>query len=239
MRVARSSSRVHLLLLPLALLLAASGCGGVPEKALADAEKARAGAELAARCAPEEYAAAQRMMDRARELTAKKEYAEAENAARTAQTLFEKARARAEARREECLRPAAVAGTDDGLRDPNLDALKTGPEDEYELQRVYFDFDDSTLNVSARSILDKHAGWLKVHPAVSLEISGHCDEMGSTEYNLALGEMRAKSVKRYLTSLGIAEERLSTISYGEEMPIEEGSGADAHRKNRRAEFRRR
>jgi len=203
---------------------------------MADATRAMAQAEFAARCAPEEYAAAQRMMDRAKELVARKEYTEAENAARTAQELFEKARQRAEARREECLRPARV---DDGLRAPNLDALKESADGEYELTRIFFDFDDSTLNSGARQTLDKHAAWLKVNPEVKLEISGHCDEQGSTEYNLALGELRAKAVKRYLSSLGIDEERMSTISYGEEMPISGGSNEGAHRQNRRAEFRKR
>ncbi len=223
--------------LSLALGLLAS-CAGVPQKALDDAERARLGADFASKCAPDEYAAAQRMMDRARELVVKKRYQEAEEAARTAQELFEKATRLAEARREECLArlAAEAAPKDTGLKPPGFEAP---PEGDYDLKMIFFSFNDAALGDDARGVLQRHAAWLKTHPEVRIQIAGHCDERGSTEYNLALGERRADAVKRYLESLGVAAARMSTISYGEEVPLAAGEGEGNYRRNRRAEFRRR
>jgi peptidoglycan-associated lipoprotein len=106
-----------------------------------------------------------------------------------------------------------------------------------ELQRVHFDFDQYTLSSEARQTLADNAAILKARPQVRVLIEGHCDERGSDEYNLALGERRARATRDYLVSLGIAPERLSTISYGEEQPLEKGSSEAAWAKNRRAEFR--
>ncbi len=105
------------------------------------------------------------------------------------------------------------------------------------LENVYFDFDKSELRQDARDALSKNAETLlkKVADA-KVQVAGHCDERGSDEYNLALGDRRAKSVAKYLTTLGIAAERLSTISYGKEKPAVEGHDEAAWSKNRRAEF---
>jgi peptidoglycan-associated lipoprotein len=104
-------------------------------------------------------------------------------------------------------------------------------------ETVYFDFDKSDLRQDARTTLSKNADiMLKSKQAVKVRIEGHCDERGSAEYNLALGERRAKSALQYLVTLGVQPDRLSIISYGKEKPAVQGSDEDAWAKNRRAEF---
>ena len=100
---------------------------------------------------------------------------------------------------------------------------------------IYFDFDQSTLSSQGRTLLQEVAENLKSGSG-KLTIEGHCDERGSNEYNLALGDRRARSVKSYLQSLGIGAGRLNVISYGEERPADMGSGDAAWAKNRRAEL---
>jgi peptidoglycan-associated lipoprotein len=107
----------------------------------------------------------------------------------------------------------------------------------FESTPVYFDFDKSTLKAQARDNLTKKAKWLRANPQFSLRIEGHCDEQGSNHYNLALGERRASATAKFLTGLGISEDRISTISYGEERPAVPGHDEAAWAKNRRAEFR--
>ena len=99
--------------------------------------------------------------------------------------------------------------------------------------RVFFDFDKSTLTTDARATLEKQSAWLKKYPSVTISVEGHCDERGTREYNLALGERRANAVKDYLVALGIAPNRLRTISYGKERPVALGSNEDAWKQNRR------
>lgn len=99
--------------------------------------------------------------------------------------------------------------------------------------RVYFDYDSSDLNSASRRMLDKQIEWLKHHRGVRLVVEGHCDERGTREYNLALGERRAVSVRNYLTARGIPASRLRTISYGKERPAEVGNGESVWGQNRR------
>ena len=105
------------------------------------------------------------------------------------------------------------------------------------LERIHFDFDQYVLTDSAKSILVSNAGLLRAAAAIKVLIEGHCDERGSDEYNLALGEKRALATKTYLVSLGVAAERMSVISYGEEMPIDSARTKEAWAKNRRANFK--
>ncbi len=100
--------------------------------------------------------------------------------------------------------------------------------------RVYFAFDSAELSPEARATLEKQAEWLKHHPSVRVIVEGHADERGTREYNLALGERRANAVKSYLVALGIAPERIETISYGKERPAVLGTGEAVWRLNRRA-----
>ena len=105
------------------------------------------------------------------------------------------------------------------------------------MERVLFDFDQFTLSAEARGILGNNAKYLQANSGTNVVIEGHCDERGSDEYNLALGESRALAAKSYLVSLGISAKRLSVISYGEEKPLSKGAGESAWGQNRRAEFK--
>jgi peptidoglycan-associated lipoprotein len=103
-------------------------------------------------------------------------------------------------------------------------------------ERVYFDFDKSVLKLEAQALLKKKADWLKSNGATKLLIEGNCDERGTAEYNLALGERRAESAKKFLADLGIDAKRISTISYGEERPLDPRKKEEAWAKNRNAGF---
>jgi peptidoglycan-associated lipoprotein len=100
--------------------------------------------------------------------------------------------------------------------------------------RVFFDLDKSDLKPEARRTLERQAAWLKQYGNVSVTIEGHCDERGTREYNLALGDRRAKAASNYLVSLGIAANRIRTISYGKERPAVLGSNEAAWSQNRRS-----
>ncbi|MGE3770180.1 MAG: peptidoglycan-associated lipoprotein Pal [Bdellovibrionales bacterium] len=100
--------------------------------------------------------------------------------------------------------------------------------------RVFFALDSSTLTAEGRATLDKQAVWLKKYDDTNVQIEGHCDERGSREYNLALGERRAVAARNYLTAAGIDGSRVSTISYGKERPAVVGSTEAAYSQNRRA-----
>ena len=104
------------------------------------------------------------------------------------------------------------------------------------LKDIRFDFDRYDIRVEDIQAMKDNAALLMKYPSVKIQIEGHCDERGTGEYNLALGERRANSAKRYIVSLGIAEGRISTISYGEENPVDPGHHEDAWAKNRRAHF---
>lgn len=103
-------------------------------------------------------------------------------------------------------------------------------------EHIYFPYDSSELSPRAQAKLRNKADWLRKNPGLTAIIEGHCDERGTTEYNLALGDRRAESVKIFLTNLGISPTRLLTISYGEERPIDPGHSEAAWAKNRRAQF---
>jgi peptidoglycan-associated lipoprotein len=103
-------------------------------------------------------------------------------------------------------------------------------------QDVHFSYDSHTLSEDAKALLERKAAWLAEHPQIEFKIEGHCDERGTTIYNLVLGERRAHAVKQYLTALGISASRLSIISYGEEFPLDPGHTEEAWFRNRRAHF---
>jgi peptidoglycan-associated lipoprotein len=102
------------------------------------------------------------------------------------------------------------------------------------LKDIYFDYDKYEIRREDEGILKENAAFLKKNPKMKIQIEGHCDERGTAEYNLALGERRANSTKRYLVSLGITSDRISTISYGEERPLDPRNNEEAWAKNRRA-----
>jgi peptidoglycan-associated lipoprotein len=121
---------------------------------------------------------------------------------------------------------------EDAISSASLDDLnKNSP-----LTPVFFELDSSDLSPAAQKTLDADAGLLKKYPSWAITIEGHCDERGTAEYNLALGERRAIAARAYLVSLGIPADRLRTVSYGKEFPFEPGHDEGAWSKNRRAHF---
>lgn len=101
---------------------------------------------------------------------------------------------------------------------------------------IYFAFDRANLSPMAQENLRRKAEWLRANPDATVTIEGHCDERGTNEYNLALGDRRAESAKSFLVDLGISAKRLATISYGEERPVDPRHNEEAWAKNRRAHF---
>ncbi|MFN3202899.1 MAG: OmpA family protein [Bradymonadia bacterium] len=224
------------------LLFVGAGCGGPPTKTLAEAEGALADARLAEKCAPEEYAAAQRMMDKANEQLAEEDYDKAEQSARAARKLAEKAQQKALARKEECERELNEANQPtasvDEVIDPNAGTNTVEISDNAgELQTIFFDYNAFDLTPEARRTLAENAAWMNKQAESRVVVEGHCDKRGSSEYNLALGERRSKVVMKYLRSLGVPNERMIMLSYGEESLIDYGETESAHARNRRVEFR--
>ena len=119
----------------------------------------------------------------------------------------------------------------DGTTAPGsrADIIQSVPSD-----RVFFALDSHTLTAEGRSVLDAQAQWLNTHSRVNVTIEGHADERGTREYNLALGERRANSVRLYLESRGVASSRLQTVTYGKERPEAFGNDEASHSRNRRA-----
>ncbi len=105
-----------------------------------------------------------------------------------------------------------------------------------QMQTLYFDFDRSSLSETARASLDHNADFLLAHPDVKVRVGGHCDERGTVEYNLALGDRRASSAREYLALRGVAMDRMQVVSFGEEQPADPGQGDAAWARNRRVEF---
>ena len=105
-----------------------------------------------------------------------------------------------------------------------------------QMETLYFEFDRSSLSEASRASLDHNADFLLAHPDVRVRVGGHCDERGTVEYNLALGDRRASSAREYLVLRGVAMDRLQVVSFGEEQPADPGQGEAAWARNRRVEF---
>jgi peptidoglycan-associated lipoprotein len=120
------------------------------------------------------------------------------------------------------------------------DAIASGSLDEINrnspLKPVYFELDSSDVSSEGRTALNANAAVMKQYATWTVTIEGHCDERGSAEYNLALGERRAVAARAYLVSLGVSADRLRTVSYGKEFPFDPGHDEGAYAKNRRAHF---
>jgi len=136
------------------------------------------------------------------------------------------------ARQEELARQRAIE--EERLKEEA--AKREAARNQFLTQDIYFDFDSFSILPEAQEILSNKAEWLQDNSDVTVTIEGHCDERGTIEYNLALGDRRAESAKAYLVNLGIAESRLNTISYGEERPMDPSNNENAWGKNRRAHF---
>lgn len=224
-----------LILIAVSALLFA--CGTRPTQLLGEAQTALSDAALAKKCAPDEFEAAEKMYIKAQKLADAEKYDEAEAAARAAKKLALKAQAKALARKDECLTPPKPKTDPADFIDDSGPGLDAQDGDEGGMETVYFEYNSSDLTDEARAAMAKNGGWLQRNPTVVITIEGHCDKRGSTEYNLALGEKRAKVTRSYLISLGVERDRMGIVSYGEEQPMDFGDSASAHRRNRRAEFR--
>jgi peptidoglycan-associated lipoprotein len=160
----------------------------------------------------------------------------------------------AEVEKEEGTAPAKgeqqeISTGEEGVRIERLQELEMAKKEEaeakalqqaaalkFEAESIFFDFDKSTIRKEYRPLLEKKAAFLRDNTSIRLRIEGNCDKRGSNEYNLALGERRADSAKRFLVSLGISPNRMETVSYGEERPLALGDSEDAWAKNRRDDF---
>ncbi len=142
---------------------------------------------------------------------------------------------------EEAKSAAEQEARDEAERQARLRDLKVAQKlaDEirnFEAENIYFAFDRSDLTDESKSALREKGNWLRANGDYSVNISGNCDERGTAEYNLALGERRAHAAKKFLMGLGISENRLATISYGEERPVDPGRNDEAWAKNRNDQF---
>ncbi len=126
------------------------------------------------------------------------------------------------------VRDESTSGQDFAVSEPSGEG---GP-----LADIHFDYDRALLTDEARGALERHALWLQSHREAKVAVEGHCDERGTTEYNLALGEQRARAAQEYLVSLGVAGARLRTVSYGKERLLDTTGTEQARAKNRRAHF---
>jgi peptidoglycan-associated lipoprotein len=200
----RKSIGILILILCLGLILA-----GCPKKTVVKEEPSLKKAE---ELAAERERAAKVEVERAAKDVREKELAKIrEEEAKKAREEFEK---------------SLVAKKESGIEGEILESKL--------LKDIHFDFDKYDIRPGDAENLKENAALLKKYTNVKIQIEGHCDERGTNEYNLALGERRANSTKKYLSSLGISPDRISTISYGEERPLDPGHNEEAWAKNRRA-----
>lgn len=140
------------------------------------------------------------------------------------------------ARQEAPPPPPPPAANDDAERRAREAAEKAKALRDELADLIHFDFDKADIRTSDQGILDRKAAILAANSAVRLRVAGHCDERGSDEYNLALGNRRGAAAKRYLTGKGVDDGRIEVVSYGKERPLDPGHSEDAWAKNRRDEF---
>lgn len=231
--------RRHVITLAAGLIvLSSAGCANRTKDlelklGLAGQELQNAGSR-ARDCAPEQYIAAEQALADARQLAEQGDIGGAEQKADEAAQL---ARAAADASPPGCNTqvsgPAAAEPEAENVENVarNFDALAAA------LDTVYFDYNQYVIRDDSKMKLTEVAGILRQMPGTTLDIEGHCDVRGSTEYNLHLGERRARSVMKYLIAQGVDPNQLRTISYGEERPVDFGNSESAHAANRRAELR--
>ncbi len=229
------SPRVSLIrpLLLAAALLAACASTQTADLELSAAEKALADAYAAkaSDCAKATYQAAESKLREAKKLIAEENVEGARAAAQEAERLAQQARGESppgcDEKEEEDPNKDASA-TDDASARLGLEGLE---------HTVYFDYNQATIREDSKGLLSKYAKILKDSPSIKLEIEGHCDSRGSTEYNLHLGERRARAVEKYLLTQGVKPDQIDIISYGEERPVDFDETEEAHQRNRRAELK--
>ena len=229
-----SGKKYLLFVLLLITVFVLTGCfKRKPQAEIDAAEASMKGLEATKDCAPETYMSAKTMMERAQALLKEERYDEAKNSLLAARNLAKKAKAECEKKKKE--EEEAAKLKKDVEEQPVAREIEV-PKGPKEMVIVYFAFNESTITDEAQAALANNAEFLRQKDTVRVRLGGHCDSRGSTEYNLALGERRAMSVKNYMVKLGISPDRLKIISYGEESPAYFEESEDAWAKNRRAEF---
>jgi peptidoglycan-associated lipoprotein len=241
----------------LGIAAALAACPKPPTDLLKKAKETLDKMELAKKCAPELYRSALKLYQDAEELNKKKAYKEAARAAEEALKLAEKAQKQAEANKADCEKIAAAdqmgktppegspgaggAPPASGEKPAELPGAGGAPPEGPVLQTVtvYFDFNKYDVRPEAAQTLSTFAATVKGNAAAQIEVEGHCDARGSVEYNLSLGERRAKAVRDFLIAQGLPERSISIISYGAERPAVDGATEEAYAKNRRAVVNRR
>ena len=227
-----------LIALPLlAALIFSTGC---PKKtADLELEAARAAMDEARKkkandCAQETYQAAEAAIAEAKRLAEAGEIEDAKKKAGEAKALAEQAAA---ASRPGC--DEKKTADDEGPKEKVTDAtaanmnMKLGDA----VGTIYFDYNDATVREDSKAVLSRVAEVMSKDQGLKVEVEGHCDVRGSTEYNLHLGERRARSVMKYLVAQGVEPKQVEIISYGEERPVDMGMSEEAHQRNRRAELK--
>ena len=241
-------NRVLGIILLVAVAVFAASCGRNAKKAIGVAETAVADAKTAEaeQYAPEEYKGAEDYLAKARTEYDQRSYkpAEADAVASKDQAALAKKRALDRKAEGEMIKPPAAEekpAEQPPSEDYNVSSLGEQPVPGQEqaaaaLKDISFDFDSSELSEEAKEILVENVKWLEQHPGTRLTVEGHCDERGSIDYNLALGEQRGKSVRDYMVSLGVDHGLLNIVSFGESMPLDPGHDEDAWARNRRTHF---
>jgi peptidoglycan-associated lipoprotein len=213
------------------LAFASTACGGRQNPAEIDSARSRLdGSSADRRCAEEEFRAAERLVEQAEAAWEARDFDDARRLAAAAELQTQRAEEAAAANPNCQDRPATVAAAAPAP-EPTFRPT-TDYDGSYDFQAIYFEFDGATISADSRRVLTAHAAFLREHTGVSVVIRGHCDDAGSTDYNLALGNRRSFSVQSFLRELGVDSNRMRTVSYGEEMP----ASADNPALNRRVDF---
>ena len=225
--------------LAIASFVLLNSCSGTqkPDLELSAAQSAINSAQRAEKCAKQIFRAAQKVMAEANKLAEDGEHEKAREKALEAENLAQQA---LNASPPGCDQESeAVVETSPSPRSVNPDTTDAANNMDLgeTLETIYFDYNQSHIREDSKAVLTKIAEIMSSSGEDNLEIEGHCDSRGSTEYNLHLGERRARAVRKYLVTQGVSPNRLQIISYGEERPIDLGETESAHQKNRRAELK--
>ena len=255
-------SGIVMVLVSLFFIVFAGSCQKRPDKEIAAAEKALEAAKDAGapEYAPREFKSAEDMMAETYKLVDAKKYKDARESAITTKELAdvarmkalerkkeaEKKRAEEKQQREKSKYPAPATLAPEAVTGEALNAeiqqnkVGTGGLGEgvkiKQLPSIHFDFDKYEIREVDKPVLKKIADWLKMHPTVKIRIEGNTDERGTEEYNMALGERRAKAARDYLIMLGVDTSRIEIVSYGEDNPVDPEHNEEAWARNRRDDF---
>jgi len=227
---------ITFLLIVLSVLTIFVGCQKPPKAERELAEKAFRDASVGKDCDRENYLAAEELLNRAREEYNNKNYNKAKELFLAVKQKSDEIIEYYRTHPDECLPKKKVVEVEDD--DDLIERSDPATDPNMEYPTIHFDLDDYTIRYEDQSKIDLIARWMRNFPERVVRIEGHCDERGSRDYNMSLGENRASSVKNRLIQLGIDSGRINIVSYGKERPVDTRSNEEAWFKNRRAEFKR-